>query len=128
MKGKVVVVTGASSGIGRAVANAFHQQGALVAIGARRLERLEELSNDSGDPSRMLPVKTDVTNADSVQQLVNKAESAFGGGVDVLVNVAGVMYFTLMKNCKTDEWNRTVDVNCKGVSRIFGNVAPFYFL
>eukprot|EP00945_MAST-04E_sp_MAST-4E-sp1_P001769 g1769.t1 len=124
MRGKVVVVTGASSGIGKAIARAFHQQGALVAIGARRMERLEELSKESGDSSRMLPVKTDVTNAASIQRLVDKAEDAFGSGVDVLVNVAGVMYFTLMKNCQTDEWNRTVDVNCKGVMNGFAAVLP----
>lgn len=124
MRGKVVVVTGASSGIGKAIARAFHQQGALVAIGARRMERLEELSKESGDSSRMLPIKTDVTNAASIQRLVDKAEDAFGSGVDVLVNVAGVMYFTLMKNCQTDEWNRTVDVNCKGVMNGFAAVLP----
>ena len=125
MEGKVVVVTGASSGIGKAVASAFHKQGALVAIGARRKERLEELSKASGDSSRMLPVQTDVTNANSVNALVKKAEDHYNKGVDVLVNVAGVMYFTLMKNCKTEEWNRTVDVNCKGVSN---NSAGFLFI
>jgi NADPH:quinone reductase-like Zn-dependent oxidoreductase len=123
MAGKVVVVTGASSGIGKAIASAFHKQGALVAIGARRLERLEELSKESGDSTRMLPVQTDVTNAKSVNELVKQAEEHYKKGVDVLVNVAGVMYFTLMKNCKTEEWNRTVDVNCKGVSNNFSGTS-----
>jgi NADP-dependent 3-hydroxy acid dehydrogenase YdfG len=124
MAGKTVVITGASSGIGRAVAKAFHEQGANVAVGARRLERLEALCLEL-DPSAngtALPIQTDVTDAKSVKNLVNKAEETFGRGVDVMVNVAGVMYFTLMKNCKEDEWNRTVDVNCKGVLNGFGAV------
>ena len=124
MAGKVVVVTGASSGIGRAIAKAFHDQGALVAVGARRLERLEALclELDPASKGTAVPVQTDVTDAASVKRLVATAESKFGSGVDVLVNVAGVMYFTLMKNCKEDEWTQTVDVNCKGVLNGFGAV------
>jgi len=124
---KTVVVTGASSGIGRAIAKAFHARGANVAVGARRIERLRELCdalNDasSSPTSRAIAVKTDVTSASDVKNLVEKAEAAFGRPVDVLVNVAGVMYFTLMKNCKEDEWERTVDVNCKGVLNGFAAV------
>ena len=122
--GKVVVVTGASSGIGRAIATAFHAQGALVAIGARRYERLEMLCEELGGGLNIFPVKTDVTDTESVQNLVDAAEQKFGKGVDILVNVAGVMYFTLMKNCQMSEWNRTVDVNCKGVLNGFGAVLP----
>jgi NADP-dependent 3-hydroxy acid dehydrogenase YdfG len=122
--GYTVVVTGASSGIGRAIAKAFHDAGANVAVGARRLERLEALCCEL-DPSSngtALPVKTDVTSAESVKNLVSQAEAKFGRGCDIIVNVAGVMYFTMMKNCKTDEWDKTVDVNCKGVLNGFGAV------
>ena len=122
--GKTVVVTGASSGIGRAIAKAFHDAGANVAVGARRLDRLEALclELDPTNKGSSLAVKTDVTNAASVQNLVTQAETKFGRGCDIMVNVAGVMYFTLMKNCKTEEWEKTVDVNCKGVLNGFGAV------
>ena len=69
-------------------------------------------------------MQTDVTNRASVVHLVSEAEKTFGRGVDVLVNVAGVMYFTMMKNVKEDEWEQTVDVNCKGVLNGFGAVLP----
>ena len=67
-------------------------------------------------------LRTDVVVRDEVKALVAKAEESFGKGVDVLVNVAGVMYFTMMKNCQEEEWERTVDVNCKGVMHGFGAV------
>ena len=128
MVGKLVVVTGASSGIGRAIAKVFYSQGACVALGARRMELLQSLCQDLENPSvespRALPVQTDVTNRASVVHLVSEAEKTFGRGVDVLVNVAGVMYFTMMKNVKEEEWEQTVDVNCKGVLNGFGAVLP----
>mgnify|MGYP006088452137 FL=1 len=122
--GKTVVVTGASSGIGKAIAIAFHRAGANVAVGARRIERLQALCLELDPESKgtALPVQTDVTSASSVKNLVAQAEKTFGRECDILVNVAGVMFFTLMKNCKVDEWEKTVDVNCKGVLNGFGAV------
>ena len=121
LKGKVAVVTGASSGIGLAVARALHAEGAMVALGARRKHLLDSVVKDLGS-DRALAVQTDVTSRPSVENLVSAAEEQFGAGVDILVNVAGVMYFTMMKNCQCDEWDRTVDVNCKGVLNGFGAV------
>ena len=127
LTGKVAVVTGASSGIGRAIAEALHTKGAFVAAAARRLEKLKDLcdglNGKSGD-DRALAVACDVTQRASVKTLVKTAEEKFGSGVDILVNCAGVMYFTLMKNVHEDEWERTVDVNVKGVLHGFGAVLP----
>ena len=67
-------------------------------------------------------LRTDVVVRDEVKALVAKAEESFGKGVDVLVNVAGVMYFTMMKNLHEDEWERTIDTNCKGVVNGVGAV------
>lgn len=125
MKGKVVVVTGASSGIGRAVARAFHARGAIVVVGARRINRLKDLVKelDPKDTGTAIAVQTDVTISSDVKRLVQTADK-LGRGVDVLVNVAGVMYFTLMKNVKEKDWNQTVDVNVKGVLNGFAAVLP----
>lgn len=88
MAGKVCVVTGASSGIGNAVARALHAEGALVCVGARREDKLQALCSEL--PGSVYH-PTDVTVRNDVKALVAKAESSFGKGTDVLVNVAGVM-------------------------------------
>jgi NADP-dependent 3-hydroxy acid dehydrogenase YdfG len=123
MSGKVCVVTGASSGIGEAIARALHQEGAKVCVGARREDKLAALCAELGEGSTFLT--TDVAKRADMKALVAQAEGAFGKGVDLLVNVAGVMYFTMMKNCQEDEWERTVDVNCKGVMNGFGAREPY---
>jgi|EP01046_Picozoa_sp_COSAG06_P010874 NADP-dependent 3-hydroxy acid dehydrogenase YdfG len=91
MEGKVCVITGASSGIGEAIARALHAAGALVCVGARREEKLAALCAEL-EGAVYLP--TDVAKRADVHALVAKAEEAFGKGVHLLVNVAGVMYFT----------------------------------
>merc|ERR1711966_119766 len=120
LAGKVAVVTGASSGIGRAIVSALVKAGAHVAMGARRVDALEKtrelvMEECPGTSSKAVIVKTDVTKLSDVQDLVGKAEQ-FLGPVDIMVNVAGVMYFTLMQNTKWDQWEQTVDVNCKGTT------------
>lgn len=95
-----------------------------MVVGARREAALKELVEELGGTERALAVRTDVTDRESVEGLVKAAEAKFGHGVDILVNVAGVMYFTYMKNCKVDEWDTTVDVNCKGVLHGFAAVLP----
>ncbi|WP_026690221.1 SDR family oxidoreductase [Alteribacter aurantiacus] len=119
VKDKVVVITGASSGIGEAIALKSAEAGAKVVLAARRTDKLEQLSSriksETGQES--LVVKTDVTNKGDVEQLVEKAKAEFGA-VDVLINNAGVMQLSFMKNDKVDEWERMVDVNIKGV--LFG--------
>ncbi len=128
LAGQVAVVTGASSGIGRAIVSALVKAGCHVAMGARRVDELKKtralvMKECPGTASKALIVKTDVTKLSDVQQLVQKAEDALGP-VDILVNVAGVMYFTLMKNVLMDQWERTVDVNCKGTMYGIGAILP----
>jgi hypothetical protein len=108
LAGKVAVVTGASSGIGRAIVAALVKEGCHVAMGTRLMDQLEETkrlvaAECPGTSSKALVVKTDVTKLSDVQTLVQKAEDSLGP-VDILVNVAGVMYFTLMENVNIDQW------------------------
>ncbi|XP_035825631.1 linear gramicidin synthase subunit D [Aplysia californica] len=119
---RVAVVTGASSGIGKATAKALAAAGARVALAARREEVIQGIAkriNDEGGEA--IAVKTDVTSRDQVKALVRQAESSLGP-VDILVNCAGLMYFTMMKNMHEDEWERQIDVNCKGVTNAIGAV------
>ena len=123
LRGRVVVVTGASSGIGAATAKMLSGEGAKVALAARREEALAEAQAglEAGAESLVLP--TDVTDRGQVKALVERAGAELGP-VDALVNCAGVMYFTLMENVRADEWDRTVEVNCKGALNCVGAVLP----
>ena len=119
LRDKVAVVTGASSGIGAAVARALAGEGVRVALAARRKEALLEVQTTLGDEAESIICATDVTERDQVQDLFVLTERELGP-VDVLVNCAGVMYYTLMKNLHEDDWERTVDVNCKGTLNCIG--------
>ncbi|KAL2817526.1 hypothetical protein BDW59DRAFT_132589 [Aspergillus cavernicola] len=124
LSGKVAVITGASSGIGAAVATALAREGCHVALGARRLDALEALQAKlSGCGDKVVIQKTDVTDKKQVEALVKTATDKLGP-VDILVACAGVMYFTMMANVKTDEWERTVDVNCKGILNCLASTVP----
>eukprot|EP00242_Pyramimonas_sp_CCMP2087_P008079 CAMPEP_0198201924 /NCGR_PEP_ID=MMETSP1445-20131203/4952_1 /TAXON_ID=36898 /ORGANISM="Pyramimonas sp., Strain CCMP2087" /LENGTH=261 /DNA_ID=CAMNT_0043872583 /DNA_START=165 /DNA_END=950 /DNA_ORIENTATION=+ len=115
LSGKVAVVTGASSGIGASIARALAAEGCAVALAARRVDKLAEVEaeiNAAGN-GKAISVATDVTKRADVRALVKAAEETLGP-VDIMVNCAGVMYFTMMKNLHEDEWERTVDINCKG--------------
>ncbi len=118
---RVAIVAGASSGIGAAVARALAREGAHVAIAARRKPELLAVqeSLEVGGRTRSLVVTTDVTDREQVRRLVALAEDELGP-VDILVNCAGVMYYTLMKNLHEDDWERTVDVLCKGMLNCVG--------
>ncbi|XP_064597711.1 uncharacterized protein LOC135464146 [Liolophura sinensis] len=119
---QVAVVTGASSGIGEAISKALAKAGARVVLGARRTEKLEEtVKAIEKDGGKSVCKKTDVTIRQEVKDLVKFAESTFGP-VDILVNNAGVFYYSLMKNVHEDLWEKTVDVNCKGVLHGIGAV------
>lgn len=113
--GKVIVITGASSGLGEATAHHLAAQGASVALGARRAERINAISkeiNDAGGKS--LAMVTDVTKPDEVKNLVDAAVKQFGC-VDVMLNNAGVMPQSPLERLKIEEWDRLIDVNIKGV-------------
>lgn len=125
LRGEVAVVTGASSGIGAAVVRALNAEGAGVALAARREEALLEVQSglDGSSDRRSIIVPTDVTDGGQVRSLVGRAENDLGP-VGILVNCAGVMYFTMMKNLREEEWERTVEVNCKGAINCVGAVLP----
>jgi len=113
--GKVVVITGASSGLGEAAARLLSARGAAVVLGARRVERIQTLAGElSAGGGRALAVETDVTDRGQVQRLVDAAVRAYGR-VDVLINNAGLMPQSPLERLKVDEWDRMIDVNLKGV-------------
>ncbi|XP_072031939.1 uncharacterized oxidoreductase Lmo0432-like isoform X2 [Amphiura filiformis] len=124
LAGKVAVVTGSSSGIGKVIALRLAEAGASVVLCARREERLQEVKETiEKNGGKALTVKTDVTVRQHLKDVVQKAETTFGP-VDILVNNAGAFTFTLMKNVKEDEWERMIDVNCKGVCNGIAAVLP----
>ncbi len=115
IQGKVVVITGASSGLGEATARLLSAEGASVALGARRVDRLRALAKELiGKGGQALTVATDVTDCDAVKTLVDTAVQTFGR-IDVMINNAGLMPQALLERLKIDEWNRMIDVNLKGV-------------
>jgi NADP-dependent 3-hydroxy acid dehydrogenase YdfG len=113
--GKVVVITGASSGLGEAAARHLAEGGASLALGARRVDRLETLVGDlTRAGAKAIAVGTDVTDVAQVRRLVDSAVETFGR-VDVIVNNAGLMPQSPLERLRIDEWDRMVDVNIKGV-------------
>jgi len=124
LRGRVAVVTGASSGIGAAVVRALNAEGAHVALAARREDALLDVRAglEIGDGQESVVVPTDVTDGEQVRELMRRAGEL--GPVEVLVNCAGVMYYTMMKNVREEEWERTVEVNCKGALNCVGAVLP----
>lgn len=115
IQGKVVAITGASSGIGEATARVLAKAGAHIVIGARRADRLDRLAEEIAlDGGSVLAKKLDVTDRKDVSSFVNLAVSEFGR-LDVIINNAGVMPLSPMDALLVDEWDRMVDVNIKGV-------------
>ena len=126
IEGKVVVITGASSGLGEATARHLSAQGATVALGARRIERLQALADElTRNGGRALVVATDVTRCDQVQSLMDAAVQSFGR-IDVLLNNAGLMPQAPLERLKVDEWDRMIDVNLKGV--LYGIAAALPYM
>ena len=121
---KVVLITGASSGIGEAVATELGHAGAKVVLGARRLERLEATAQEieaAGGTARAL--RLDVTSREDVKAFVKYAQDEFGR-VNVLVNNAGIMPLSPLRALKVDEWERMIDVNVRGVLNGIAAVLP----
>jgi NADP-dependent 3-hydroxy acid dehydrogenase YdfG len=108
---RVVLVTGASSGIGRATALALSRAGAKVAVGARRRERLDSLVDEA--PGEMIALELDVTDPDSVNRAIGAVMKRFGR-VDALVNNAGLMQAGMILGADTREWVRMVETNLLG--------------
>jgi NADP-dependent 3-hydroxy acid dehydrogenase YdfG len=115
LAGKVVAITGASSGIGEATARHLAERGARIVAGARRTDRLETLVADlrvKGAQAEHLPL--DVTQRESVQDFVRFAQERFGQ-LDVIVNNAGLMPLSPLEALHVEEWEQMIDVNIKGV-------------
>jgi len=124
IKDKVAIITGASSGIGYATALALAKGGAKVAIGARRTDRLEELENKIKETGgQCYSQKLDVTNKDECHSFAKNVLEKFGT-IDILINNAGLMPLSFVKNLKIDEWDKMVDVNIKGVLYCTAAVIP----
>jgi NADP-dependent 3-hydroxy acid dehydrogenase YdfG len=111
--GKVIVITGASSGLGEAAARHLARNGAKLVLGARRLDRLEALVKELalGDGAA---IQTDVSKFDQVKHLVDQAVRMHGR-IDVIVNNAGLMPLSPIERGKVEDWDRMIDVNIKGV-------------
>lgn len=121
---KVVLITGASSGIGAAVARELGRAGAKIVLGARRTDRLQTLAEEiRRQGGEVLTQRLDVTDCADVATFAQVAREAFGR-VDVIVNNAGVMPLSLMASMKVDEWDQMVDVNIKGVLYGIAAVLP----
>jgi len=115
IKGKVVVITGASSGLGAATARLLSAEGANVVLGARRVDRIQSLADElNAKGGKAIAIATDVTDHDQVKHLVDAAVQKFGR-IDVMINNAGLMPHSPLERLKIDDWNRTIDVNIKGV-------------
>src|SRR6476659_5951878 len=115
VEGKVVVITGASSGLGESAARHLAKLGAAVVIGARRKDRLDAIVKDiTQKGGKALAVTVDVTKREQVDALIQAAFKAYGK-VDVLVNNAGVMSIATLAALKVNEWEKMIDINIKGV-------------
>ncbi len=124
IQNKVILITGASSGIGAATARTLAARGAIVVLGARRTDRLDALVAEIAENGgRAIARALDVVDRQQVQDFVDHATKTFGR-VDVIVNNAGVMPLSPLAALKVDEWERMVDVNIKGVLYGIAAVLP----
>lgn len=125
LKGRVAVITGASSGLGKQMAKSFAKQGADLVILARRLERLEELKKELvKEKVKMLPIKCDVTSTEDINNAAKLAEKEFGR-VDILVNCAGSSKDAGVLEMTDDEWDFTISTDLTSVfkmTRAFANI------
>ncbi|MCR4581414.1 MAG: SDR family oxidoreductase [Bacilli bacterium] len=125
LKGRVAVISGASSGLGKQMAKAFANQGADLVILARRIERLEELKNEvSSTGVKIIPIKCDVTSTEDINNAVELTEKEFGK-VDILVNCAGSSKDKGVLDMQDDEWDFTINTDLTSVfkmTRAFANL------
>jgi len=126
IQGKVVVITGASSGLGEATARDLSAQGATVVLGARRADRIKSLADElTRRGGKALAVPTDVIHSEQVKKLVDAAVQKYGR-IDVMINNAGLMPQSPLERLRIDEWDRMIDVNIKGV--LYGIAAALPYM
>jgi len=124
IENKVILITGASSGIGEATARHLAARGGKLLLGARRTDRLEKLVAEIREAGGTAEYKAlDVADLDSVQSFADYALETFGR-IDVLINNAGVMPLSPMHELKISEWNQMIDVNIRGVLHGIASVLP----
>ncbi|WP_110648134.1 SDR family oxidoreductase [Salinicola peritrichatus] len=121
---KIVVITGASSGLGAETARNLVKAGAKVALGARRLDRLEALAQELGSENATV-FKVDVTDREQVKAFVDHAVATFGR-IDVMINNAGIMPLAPLELMRFDEWDQCIDVNIKGVLWGIAAALPYF--
>ncbi len=125
ISGKVVVITGASSGLGEASARHLANLGATVVLGARRADKIEKIAGEINEAGgKALAMVTDVTKVDQVKNLVDCAVREFGK-IDVILNNAGIMPVSHLENLKIEDWDQTIDINIKGVLYGIAAVLPY---
>ena len=124
--GKIVVITGASGGLGEATARHLSELGAMVVLGARRLDRIQALAQElGGKDGKAIALQTDVTQSEQLQKLVDAAVEIYGQ-IDVMINNAGLMPHSPLERLKIDDWDRMIDVNIKGV--LYGIAAALPYM
>jgi 3-oxoacyl-[acyl-carrier protein] reductase len=116
LSGKTALVTGASGGIGGAIAKALHAQGASVVLSGTRADALEAVKGDLG--SRAFAATCNLGDKESVEALVKTAEAAAGAPIDILVNNAGITRDNLFMRMKDDEWDQVIAVNLTAAFRL----------
>ncbi|MFD2433314.1 SDR family oxidoreductase [Mesonia maritima] len=121
MKTKVALITGASSGIGKAIVEKLAAENCKIILASRDIEKLNKIQKELKVES--LAVKMDVTDSDSVANAFQKIKEKFST-IDILVNCAGVMPLSYLKNRHIEEWMQTIDVNVKGTLRCIYEVLP----
>ncbi|MFV7235118.1 SDR family oxidoreductase [Flavobacterium sp. ZB4R12] len=126
IEGKVIIITGASSGIGEATAKLLAEKGAKVVLGARRTDRLKKLTDDiQAKGGQAIYQKLDVTIASDNAAIIALSIETFGG-VDAIILNAGIMPCAPLSALKTKEWHQTVDVNINGVLNGVAAVLPIF--
>jgi 3-oxoacyl-[acyl-carrier protein] reductase len=116
LTGKAALVTGASGGIGGAIARMLHKQGATVTLSGTRTEALEQLKSAMGERTHVVAARMD--DAADIDRLAKEAEAAMGGKLDILVNNAGITRDNISMRMKDEEWEKVLQVNLTGTFRL----------